>query len=136
MVAQRSPEAQRQVNADHAVGQNDRVRCIDARMGSKLQRHQHGWSVVGRGEPTAHQLSRAVSSFLSMKTFASDSQNQAILLRINVTAVAFVNRMGGTHSVLLSDLAVQIWRWCLERNIVIHAEHLPGRENVRTDWHS
>ena len=44
--------------------------------------------------------------------------------------------MGEDHSVLLSDLAVQIWRWRLERNIVIHAEHLPGRENGRADWHS
>ena len=46
-----------QVDADHAVGQNDRVRCINARMGSKLQLHQHGWVVVSRQEPAAYQLS-------------------------------------------------------------------------------
>lgn len=65
MVAQRSPKAQRQVNADHSMGHNDRVRCIDARMGSKLQQHQHGRFMVDRGEPTAHQLSRAAGNLLS-----------------------------------------------------------------------
>ena len=44
--------------------------------------------------------------------------------------------MGGTHSAHLSNLAVQIWNWCLERWITIHAEHLPGVENVQTDWQS
>ena len=29
---------------------------------------------------------------------------------------------------------IKVWRWCLVRNIVIHAEHIPGRENVRADW--
>lgn len=78
-----------------------------------------------------------LAAFLALKTFASTTQSQAILLRIdNVTAIAFLNRMGGTHSMQLSELAVQIWRWCLERNIFIHAEHLPGRENVRADWQS
>ena len=64
VVAQQPPEPQRQVNADHAVGQNDRVRCVDARMGSKLQRHQHRWVVVNRREPTTYQLSRTASSLL------------------------------------------------------------------------
>ena len=32
----------------------------------------------------------------------------------NVTAIAFINKMGGTHSQLLSNLAVEMWEWCLE----------------------
>ena len=43
---------------------------------------------------------------------------------------------GGTHSVHLSGLAVEIWNWCICRNITVHVEHLPGLENVRADWES
>ena len=74
---------------------------------------------------------------LALKTFASKVREVNILLRVdNVTAIAFLNRLGGTHSQELSDLAVSIWNWCLQREITIHAEHLPGRENVRADWES
>lgn len=44
--------------------------------------------------------------------------------------------MGGTLSQELSDLAVRIWKWCIEKEIVINAEHLPGKENVRANWES
>ena len=78
-----------------------------------------------------------LAAFLALKTFATNTYNKAILLRLdNVTAIAFLNRMGGTHSETLCSLAVHIWEWCLERNIFIHAEHLPWKLNVRADWHS
>ena len=78
-----------------------------------------------------------LAAFLALKTFATNLHHKTILLRLdNMTAIAFLNRMGGTHSVPLCNLAVQIWKWCLERNVFIHAEHLPGKLNVRADWHS
>ena len=54
----------------------------------------------------------------------------------SVPVIAFINRMGDTHSVHLSDLAVEILNWGTCRSITIHAEHLPGLENVRVDWES
>ena len=75
--------------------------------------------------------------FLALKSFTCHSKRVHILLRVdNVTAIAFLNRMGGSHSQDLSDLSVCIWKWCLEREIFIHTEHLPRRENVRADWES
>lgn len=75
--------------------------------------------------------------FLAIKSFVSDQRQINILLRIdNITAIAFLNRMGGSHSLPLSELAIAIWQWCLEREITLHAEHLPGSENVRADWES
>lgn len=43
--------------------------------------------------------------------------------------------MSGSHSDTLSHLAVDVWRWCIVRNIVIHAENIPGRENVLVPTH-
>lgn len=78
-----------------------------------------------------------LAAFLSLKTFLADRRNLNVLLQMdNVTAIAFINQMGGTHSTLLSSLAVEIWEWCLARVITIHAEHLPGKLNTRADWES
>ena len=50
-------------------------------------------------------------AFLALKTFATNTHNQAILLRLdNVTVIAFLNRIGGTHSDTLCNLAVHIWK--------------------------
>jgi len=82
----------------------------------------------GRGkEPLAGLL--ALNSFVAKRT------EIIVLLRMdNVTA--FINRMGSTHSEDLSNLAVELWKWCLRRRILVHAEHLPGRKNIRADWGS
>ena len=36
----------------------------------------------------------------------------------------------------LCHLALQIWEWCQARNIILHAEYLPGKDNVKADWES
>lgn len=36
----------------------------------------------------------------------------------------------------LSNLALQIWEWCLNRKITIQAEHIPGRHNKEADKES
>ena len=78
-----------------------------------------------------------LAAFLALKSFASHQKSITILLRLdNVTAIAYLNKMGGTHSRLLSKLALEIWNWCIDRKIIIHAEHLLGRFNVRADWES
>ena len=71
-----------------------------------------------------------LAAFLALNLFARQETSISILLQMdNVTAIALLNRMGGTHSQSLSRLVVQIWDWCIERNI-LHAEHLPGKQNV------
>ena len=57
-------------------------------------------------------------------------------LRIdNMTVVAYINNQGGTVSQELVHLT-DLWMWCLERYIHIHAEHLPGRLNIMADRES
>ena len=77
-----------------------------------------------------------LAAFLALRAFVGNKEGLSILLLDNITAFAFINRMGGTHSVHISDLAVEIRNWCICRNIMIHAAHLPGLENVRVDWES
>ena len=58
-----------------------------------------------------------------------------LLLLDNVTAIAYQNRNEWIPPDTLSHLAVDVWRWCIVRNIVIHAENIPGRENVLVPTH-
>ena len=48
----------------------------------------------------------------------------------NKSAVAYVNKLGGTRSLPLNSLALEMWDWCLQRGIWISAEYLPGQENL------
>jgi hypothetical protein len=77
------------------------------------------------------------AAFLALKSFvASRSHMHVLLLMDNITAISFINHKGGTHSKALSDLALQIWTWCIQRNITVCAEHIPGIDNVGADRES
>lgn len=77
---------------------------------------------------------------LALKSFMAHREATSVLLRLdNITAIAFINKMGGGGVHILNDC--QIWRWifgswCLWKGLFIHAEHLPGVENTRADWES
>jgi len=74
---------------------------------------------------------------LAVQCFAKQESNISIQLRLdNITAVTYINKMGGTHSQSLCYLAIQLWEWSLERNIFLSAEHLPGKENTIVDEES
>lgn len=108
----------------------------------------HGWGGSCQGTNTRGPWTRRdkehhinylelLAAFLALKVFARKVTSKAILLRMdNVTTIAYVNKMGGTHSSAMSDLAIEIWKWCIEKSIRIHAQHLPGKENVLADWQS
>ena len=51
----------------------------------------------------------------------------------NTTAISYVNKQGGTHCMLLNDMAVNIWRICFEWGLHISASHIPGAHNVLAD---
>ena len=108
-------------------------------MGSELRRCDHRGPGPYTPVEKSHHINylELLASFLALKSFAANLHAVYILLHLdNITAIAFINRMGGTHSQILSELVLEIWKWCLERGITIHAEHLPGSENIYTDWES
>lgn len=54
----------------------------------------------------------------------------------NTTAIAYINKLGGTHSLVLSNLVADLWIWALNRGMILSAEHLPGKWNVLADLES
>ena len=78
-----------------------------------------------------------LAATLAVQTFAKAKSSISIILKIdNTTAVAYINRMGGTTSPTLSRLTKDLWLWCMERNILLQAQHLPGVLNSIADRES
>ena len=73
----------------------------------------------------------------AVKSFAKNRLCAHVRLRMdNTTAVAYVNRLGGTHSLVLSNLALALWEWAQKNNIMLSAEHYAGHLNTVADWES
>ena len=51
----------------------------------------------------------------------------------NVTALTFINKMGGTKSHVLASPSRDLWQWCVQRQITVSATHIPGILNVNAD---
>lgn len=54
----------------------------------------------------------------------------------NISAVRYINKLGGTKSSVLAEIAKDFWHYCLTRQISFVAEYLPGQSNVIPDWNS
>ena len=49
-----------------------------------------------------------LAAFLAVQYFLKGESNMTIFLRLDVTAVTFINQMGGTHSKVLCQLALTL----------------------------
>lgn len=95
----------------------------------------HRWSVDEFCENINVLELKAI--LFGLQTFYS-SQNavQFSVRSDNTTAVAYVNRRGGTKSKSCNDVARQIWQWLQNRNSWIMASHIAGISNVQADFES
>ena len=107
-----------------------------------------GWGAVCQGSRTGGPWSEteqqwhincleALAAFLAVKCFARDRRGVTILLRMdNITAVTYVNKLGGTVSQQMNSIVKELWLWCMNRDITLTAEHLPGFLNTIADEES
>ena len=71
---------------------------------------------------------------LGIKALFRDSSPISLLILCdNTSAVNYINRMGGTKSKFLCNLALELWDYCLSHNMWLKAVYLRGSENVRAD---
>lgn len=72
-----------------------------------------------------------------LKSLTKDKTDIHVHLKMdNVSAVAHINRMGGTRSPILLKISREIWEYCLQRGITLTAEYIPGVLNEIADWES
>ena len=106
----------------------------------------HGWGAVlhphhvsgvwSKGEALDNINSLELKAvLLALQNLESLVVGHSVLIRSdNMTVVSFINHQGGTHSLSLCRLALDLWEWCLQRRIFLHAAHIPGVENVVADF--
>jgi len=90
-------------------------------------------------EEASHHINylELLAAFLALQCFAKHSNGIVIQMKLdNVTAVTYINKLGGTHSQPLCQLALTVWDWCIRRNVFLVAEHLPGKDNITADRES
>ncbi len=72
--------------------------------------------------------------FLALKHFLPLLRNCHVLVRTdNTTAVAYINRQGGTRSITLHRLAHRLLSWSSELLLSVRATHVPGVLNSGAD---
>ena len=66
--------------------------------------------------------------------FFRQSFNTSVLVKTdNTSVVAYINHQGGSCSIRLCTLALELWNFCIARNIKVQAIHLPGNLNTEAD---
>ena len=53
-----------------------------------------------------------------MQCFVRDKKGVTVLLRLdNISAVSYVNKLGGTVSPRLNSIVRDLWLWCMNRDV-------------------
>ena len=77
------------------------------------------------------------AAHLALTKLATAAQGTHIQLKMdNLTAVTYINKMGGTHSPECNHVSQQIWEWLVAREILLSAAYIPSDANVVADFHS
>ena len=77
------------------------------------------------------------AAHLALTTFAKAARSTHIQLKMdNLMAIAYINKMGGTHSQECNHVSQQIWEWAIARDIWLSVAYIPGDSNVVADFHS
>ena len=105
-----------------------------------------GWGAFCQGEATGGCWSaeeqalhinalEMLAVFHALRAFLKAAKGVSVLIQSdNMSVVSHVNKMGGTRSRVLVELTKRIFSWCLQRQIRIQAQHLPGKVNVTADF--
>ena len=104
-----------------------------------MQRADHGRTLVSSRECLTHQLPRAAGSNYGSPNLCKELHrpiSTAHQDRQHHSSSLHKQPRRYTVSAELVTLAKNLWMWCLERNIHITAQHLPGVVNSTADAES
>ena len=90
------------------------------------------WSSLERNHINVPELKAIV---LALKSYFRHNCNvkHVHILTDSSTALAYINNMGGMHSVLCNDIEKRIWEFAQNGGFWIYSSHIPGVENAMAD---
>ena len=107
-------------------------RCIQDRMGRSLRKSTHKRALVRQRTHPAHKCIGAQGCLPGPKVLSKGGMPE----NGQHNSCSPCEQRGGTHSPCLLALTLELWQWCLERNIMISAQHVPGKLNTIADSES
>ena len=145
VVERPSPRAERQRIIPTPSRPNNRDRCLSKGGGGGGGWHTAKGSATGGSwcseEKRIHiSCLELLAGSFAVKTLTKTKVCAHVRLTCahvdSVAAVAYINKMGGTHSHTLANLAIALWEWYLKNLLMVSAQHLPGKLNIRADRES
>ena len=108
----------------------DGDRCLNVGLGSSLNGIRTRGAVVTSRTSTS-LVSGTAGSHICSESFHEEQEEPSHPPENGQQNCCVLRKLhGGTHSQLISKLAIQLWQWCLEKNLSLSAVHLPGASNV------
>ena len=85
-----------------------------------------------------HQLPRTLSRFISHQDVHQGKGMCSCKVTDGQCCSGCIHQQDGrhSHSQVLSNLALDLWDWCIHHHMEVSAQHLPGHLNVRADRES
>ncbi|VDI82241.1 Hypothetical predicted protein [Mytilus galloprovincialis] len=74
------------------------------------------------------------AAMFAVQSYAKNLQNKHILIQMDNTTAKCICKQ--KVSKRLNSLTNQFWDWCLQRQLTITADYIPGKSNVIADWES
>lgn len=72
--------------------------------------------------------------YFGLLSFFTNINNEHIRIQSdNMTAVTYINNLGGVKSIRCHERVKQIWLWAMNKGIYLSAEFLPGSDNTMAD---
>ena len=107
--------------------------CKSSKIISKIKK------LLNQGKQTILDLASVIGSLVAtfpvLKSYFRHNCNikHVHILTDNCTALAYINNMGGMHSVICIGIAKRIWEFAQNRDFWISSSHIPGVENTMAD---
>ena len=99
--------------------------------------HTKGHWLQSEWEESNINVMELLAAKLAIFTLCQQDRHTHIRLMIdNTTAVAYINHMGGSKSLLCNNITKELWQWAESKNNWLSAAHIPGVQNIIADHES
>ena len=124
----------------HLKNANQSMQDIPVGCTTQTDVSEQGWGATDGNTPTGGRCSSLERNhinilelkaiLLALKSYFRHNCNfkHVYILNDNSTALAYINNMGGMHSVICNDNAKRIWEFAQNRDFWISSSHIPGVE--------
>ena len=111
-----------------------RDRCLNKRVGGSVRRGTNRGTVDCRRTSHAHKLhGTAISTLGNQVLYQTQNKCHRHAEDGQYVSVDIHQQTSRNNFPHLNHLAKQIWLWCMESNILLRAQHLPGVCNTIAD---